>query len=503
MNDSAFNRKDTQPSKRLLPADGGAYRCPWIEDSVTILSDGTVTCGLDDAHGRRCFGNINRQSIQDIFANPEYARMRAGLAQGRRCPDCALYTDLRSDQPAPAIPTRPRRLVVEPTIRCNLRCPQSACIPNNAPGLLTRDAADLSPEALTRVLDDIGPDLDEVYFFNYGDPFMHRGAARMIADIKTASPDVQIVTSTNGIPLAARKKAEEVVTAGVDHIVFTISGMTQASYARYHVGGRLQSAMKGMRNICEVRDAAGRNAPRVSWRYLLFRWTDSPEQVEAAIALAQSLGVDEFNFYLTHIPADGWSYRMAEGSVGFAEYRPLINVAYGYSGARPDHDGLWPTETLPEFGAVRWTSYTGVLSARQKPDGTARLWLSTNAPSAAAQGGAEILLHTPWRRAYRVWVPYCTWGEVVLPVPPSRRDTDWQRMRYVCPEAWHPKDTLGVDDYRCLGVMVRHGRDTGLKTVKSPVRPAGFSQARKAGHTSGGTALTPVASALFRQFEDV
>ena len=46
---------------------------------MTILSDGTVTCGLDDADGLRSFDN------------PEYTRLKERLARGQTCRDCAMY----------------------------------------------------------------------------------------------------------------------------------------------------------------------------------------------------------------------------------------------------------------------------------------------------------------------------------------------------------------------------------------------------------------------------
>jgi hypothetical protein len=42
----------------------------------------------------------------------------------------------------------------------------------------------------------LGDTLEEVYFFNCGDPFMHRDAPQMLADMRRHSPDAKIVTST-------------------------------------------------------------------------------------------------------------------------------------------------------------------------------------------------------------------------------------------------------------------------------------------------------------------
>ena len=79
-----YNRKDTSPSALMHPGNGNSYRCPWIDDSITIHSDGNVSCGLDVSHGKRSFSNINAESIESIFVNPEYGRLRKKLGADHR-----------------------------------------------------------------------------------------------------------------------------------------------------------------------------------------------------------------------------------------------------------------------------------------------------------------------------------------------------------------------------------------------------------------------------------
>lgn len=489
------NRKDTAPSRNMSEGDGKPRFCPWIEDSMTILSDGTVTCGLDDQDGLRSFGNVHDTPLSEIFANPEYRRIAEGLRRGRTCRDCALYQPLTGKRPARA--ALPAKLVIEPTVRCNLRCPQAACFANNSPDHRTRDRDDLPRDELDAVLAQLGTGLEEVYFFNYGDPFMHREAPRMIADIRSRSPGAKIVTSTNGIPLAARHKADQIVAAGLDHIVFTISGMSQDSYARYHVNGRLESALRGMRNVIAARRAAGAMRPVVSWRYLAFRWNDGFEELDAAIALAAELGIDDFCIYLTHIPEDGWSYRLAQGTYAHARYRPWINVAYGYNRPSPPADGMFPKERLPDFGTAQWTGWHGRPKLRTR-DGLAHLWVATNSPAAAPQGHTEIFVRTPWRRLYRVRAPYCAWGEVILPVPPVWRSVGQIEVDILCPEAWFPADWLGVEDYRGLGVLVTQAPDGPLPRIMAHCVNADPKECRRFARRTPDGDLVPVASARFQ-----
>src|SRR5437016_5640249 len=42
---------------------GGRLSCEYLSDTLTVLCDGNVTCGLDDPNGTRSFGNIKLSSV--------------------------------------------------------------------------------------------------------------------------------------------------------------------------------------------------------------------------------------------------------------------------------------------------------------------------------------------------------------------------------------------------------------------------------------------------------
>ncbi len=246
----------------MLPPDGRRYRCQWLEDSMTVHSDGNVSCGLDDPHANRSYGKVRSQSVAEIFNNPEIAQLQQKLSQGYRCSDCSLYELIENpDEMPPARPALPTTLIVEPTVLCNLRCPNTACIPNNAAGIRTRDKDSLDVEVFGSLLRQVQSGLKYVYFFNYGDPFVHRQAEHMLTMLRQACPSVEVVTSTNGIPLSKLDRADRVAAAEIDHITFTISGVRQESYARYHVNGRVDLALKGLENLCQAKTRLGLRRP--------------------------------------------------------------------------------------------------------------------------------------------------------------------------------------------------------------------------------------------------
>ena len=461
---SALRLKNTHPSESMLPSEGSSYECPWIEDSITIHADGNVSCGLDDPHARRSYGNVYEQSIEEIYANPEFDRVRDSLREGRRCNGCNLFQARRNGEeetPAKRAPL-PSTIVVETTVKCNLRCDNAACNPNNAPGLLTRHSSHLELTKFSNVIDQLKDTLATVYFFNYGEPFLHPQAEDMLLHLREKRPAVRIVTSTNGIPLAKASRAEKVVRSGLDSITFTIGGITQQSYVRYHANGQVGLALQGLQNICEAKKRQGSDKPSVIWRYLVFRWNDSESEIDSAIALSKLYGVNQFCLYLTHMPVNSSSYRLSPGSPSFDKYGKYIDFVHGFDCVFPDERGFYGLEDIEGLGKARWSCWRATRTSRR--DGNClRLALSTNRPGT---DGQECIVRTSWT-SLRVTLQPMQWREVSILIPWAQRETDEFDVDIITPNAWYPVEELGSADHRCLGVLVREESPSGSDQTDS------------------------------------
>ncbi|HWA91828.1 MAG TPA: radical SAM protein [Rhizomicrobium sp.] len=465
-----YNRKNQEPHRATHSPDGTHYRCAWIEDSITIHSDGNISCGLDDPHGQRSFGNIRTQSVAEIFANPEYRRVQEALWRGRRCMQCGHYRpERRPDQQINARPALPTRLVVETTVTCNIRCPNLPCFANNDPNETTRDEKMLSLETFSRMVDELAPNIATVNFYNYGEPFMNRAAEDMLAYLRDKNPDAFIVTSTNGIPLSNPARARKVAAARPNRVTFTISGTDQESYVRYHIGGRFEQAFGGMANVCAAKRELGLSRPQVVWRYLVFNWNDSDAEIERAVAMASEIGVDRLSLYLTNTPPGSRSIRFSPGSPNFWKYSGLIHLDdegelnHIYRVALPDSDGLYPPETLDKFGRIRWTSSRARLRL-PAGGGTMRLAVTSNRTGKLKQ---PCILHTPWRQI-RIPAYVGQWNDVEIPVPSRFLEHRWIECELTVPGHWYPAENPTSNDLRCLGVMVRD--DPGLNAAASAGR---------------------------------
>ena len=455
-----FNRKNPKPSADMTPSDGHRYRCHWIEESITVHSDGNVSCGLDDPHAQRSFGNVKFSPIEEIFGNPEYLRLQDRLWNGHRCRDCALYrqVDADSEPPPPRRPSLPRALVVETTVNCNIRCPNPSCIPNNDQNAATRDSRSLSLETLAAIADQLEGVLETVHFYNYGEPFMHRQAEDMLLHLRQRCPDALIVTSTNGIPLSNPTRAEKVVLAAPDRVVFTIGGIKQDTYSRYHVAGKADQALAGLKNVCEAKRKHGQKYPATIWRYLVFHWNDSDAEIDAAITLAQEYGVDRFSLFLTDVPQGARSVKFSPGSPSYYKYADYIHhddvgrLDQAYSCDLPNENGLFGIEEIPELGRARRTSSVSTL----RRDGLSRrLRFSVSTDRALSRGQNHTCsFETPWR-TFEVPLTYGKWRRVSIRIPPAFRGPNGFDVKLTTADYWFPSAERNEADLRCLGFLVR------------------------------------------------
>ena len=85
-------------------------------------------------------------------------------------------------------------------------------------------------DLFTRVVDQAGPSLGRIDFFNYGEAFLHKRAVEMCEYIKSKFPHIYLYTSTNGLAFTD-DSVRRLVHSGIDEVTFSIDGATAESYA--------------------------------------------------------------------------------------------------------------------------------------------------------------------------------------------------------------------------------------------------------------------------------
>jgi hypothetical protein len=434
--------------------------CRWLWHAVTVLCDGSVTCGLDDPFKVRNYGNLDQAPLSAILASAAIAARREALRSGVRCQACSMH-ELAGAQDAQALTPStpyPKRLILEPSIKCNIRCRNETCdIANDAHIVLRRENF-MRWELFCKLMDEVGPHLDELYFYNYGEPFLHPRALDMLAYAKRVNPRLSVTTSTNGILLARPGKVERIVAEGlVDFICFTIGGVDQESYARYHKAGSFDKALLGMRRLMEEKRRSVRPGPTVHWRYLLFNWNDSDAHIAEALRLRDEIGVDEFRFMLTGSPLDGRSLFRAPGTPGFEAIKPWLAYQEGYSANPFAEAGLWGAENCQWNGPFSWTGARASLVAKPKW-GRVRLRLARGEDLPGP--GPQVRVRLPWGV-----------------FPAQLGGAHWQNNFFTVPDAFSSGQVPVYLEIEKVSTPMRHGivgdnRDLGVMVSLRDIGPA-------------------------------
>lgn len=294
------------------------FTCSWPWSTLVLLCDGRVVCGCADPYARRVLGDARTSTISGVWTGELAHALRRDLNAGgsKFCGDCALKLPLKKTDSPPqrnlTIAPLPSRLYIECTAACNISCDQACCAPET--GITrTRQAGMLDFDLFRRVVDEAGPSLVRIDFFNYGEAFLHKRAVEMCEYIKTRFPHIYLYTSTNGLAFSV-EQVRRLVRSGIDEVTFSIDGATRESYAKYRRRGDFEKAVQNLRHAADEKRMLGRDVPVINWRYILFTHNDSDDEMQLARSLAAEIGADRLCWELTDHPENLYSRRFVNGS---------------------------------------------------------------------------------------------------------------------------------------------------------------------------------------------
>jgi radical SAM protein with 4Fe4S-binding SPASM domain len=177
----------------------------------------------------------------------------------------------------------PTHLMVEPSAHCNLSC--TLC-PVTAG--LERPQGHMDLRTFKSVIDDIGEYLFTLLLWDWGEPFTNPAIYDMIS--YAGRRGIKTISSTNGHLFAHQERADKVIHAGLDTLIFAVDGITQATYARYREGGQLDQALAGMQTVVARKRALRASKPLVNFRFIVMRHNE--HEIPLLKELARSLGVN-------------------------------------------------------------------------------------------------------------------------------------------------------------------------------------------------------------------
>jgi hypothetical protein len=282
-----------------------AFRGCMMCHSLYIRANGEIPC-WDDVGEKLTLRTLDEQALHHsqespIFYGAELSNIRQSFISGRDpfpdlCQHCAMcgFNHIEPE-------LRPRSMEVlhlEASYLCHLSCPQ--CIPAADRKTLRTPPYHLRLELLEGLFQHLNrEELDHIGFILFegrGDPLLNTQLAKLIECARNYYPNSLIGLTTHG----SYPYMPWIVRSGLNVLRVAIDGATARSYSKYRVGGNFELAMKFLRCLRDDR-ARTHSSLRVEWKYILFEWNDSPEEMQLAAELAKELQV-HLTFVRTHSP---------------------------------------------------------------------------------------------------------------------------------------------------------------------------------------------------------
>ena len=213
----------------------------------------------------------------------------------------------------------PISMAIEPTTACNLRCPECPS------GLrsFSRPTGKLTIDLFSKIIEEVSDHLVYLTFYFQGEPYLNPQFLDMVQVAN--SHRIYTTTSTNAHFLDD-DNAIKTVESGLDRLIISIDGASQATYEAYRKEGDISKVIAGTQNILKWRKALKSSTPKVIWQFLVVK--PNEHEIPAVQKLAKTHGVDKLAFKTAQI------YDYQHGS-------DLIPTMDTYSRYQQVADGSW------------------------------------------------------------------------------------------------------------------------------------------------------------------
>lgn len=271
-------------------------------DSLYVKANGEFPCwsGVGESLALQ---TVDEQELHtnkelSLFHSTELVAIRSAFLKGKTphsdlCSRCSVRGNGIVDS---LHPRTMRVLHIEPAYLCQLSCPQ--CILPKVRLQLKKPPYYMTlsyyETLLNRLRDEGVQAIRIVQFEGRGEPLLNQSIGDMVHLTRDMYPEAHIQITTHGnFPFKPWMLDLDLLTVSVD-------GAFPESYVKYRIGGKLTKALNLMRAIRDHKRST-QTTLRVKWKYILFEWNDSDEELREADRLADELGV-ELCFTRTHTP---------------------------------------------------------------------------------------------------------------------------------------------------------------------------------------------------------
>lgn len=170
----------------------------------------------------------------------------------------------------------PLHLDVESTNACNLRCVM--CARN----FMSEKIGHMSWGLFKKVIDEGAKyNLPSIKLNLRGEPLLHPKLPKMVKYAKDKGI-LEVQFNTNGLLLTERK-SRELITAGLDRIIFSLDGATKETYEKIRTGSNFETVVNNVKTFIKSRNSCGLKKPCV--RIQMVKMRENENEVEQFIKM--------------------------------------------------------------------------------------------------------------------------------------------------------------------------------------------------------------------------
>lgn len=187
---------------------------------------------------------------------------------------------------------KPLSMEIEPTTSCNLRCPQCPS------GLreFSRNTGMLNLDLYKKIIDEIHEELVWLILYFQGEPFLNKHFLEFVS--YASARNIYTATSSNA-HYFTDEIAKATIESGLDRLIISIDGITQDTYGKYRVGGKLDKVIEGTERLLYWKDKLNKTTPHIIWQFIAFKHNE--HQIPEIKVLAKKIGVDELGIKTAQI----------------------------------------------------------------------------------------------------------------------------------------------------------------------------------------------------------
>jgi MoaA/NifB/PqqE/SkfB family radical SAM enzyme len=135
----------------------------------------------------------------------------------------------------------------------------------------------MTPELLDHILSKASREIPTklaVGLYNWSEPFMHDRIADLVGIVKRHR--MKCVLSTN-LSLIVKDRLKAAFENGLDDLIVSVSGFTQETYGKYHMGGNIERVKKNLRYAAQLDRCNG--GLLITVHYIEFDYNQAEKEV--------------------------------------------------------------------------------------------------------------------------------------------------------------------------------------------------------------------------------